>query len=356
MRIVFDVSPLSHARTGIPNYIRGSLRGLVEVAGERHEIVPFAPASVRGRRAILAALDGLPARAQLPVLPAAHAWRTAWSRLARPPAESFLGRFDVLHFWDWMYPPQRAGVRATTISDLVPLRFPEWTHPRTRRMHRAKYRNATRTCDVIFVDSTYTGRDVTERLGVAEERLRVAYPGVDPHFAPEGERASLGRPYVLTVATLEPRKNLTTLVEAHRLLRSELALAVAGGAGWGEQPSLRGERVLPLGYVPDRELARLYRGASVFVMPSRFEGFGIPVIEAMASGVPCVVSSHASLDDASGDAAIRVDPESPEAIADGIERALAARDELVARGRRHASRFTWRATGEALLAGYEQAL
>ena len=171
-----------------------------------------------------------------------------------------------------------------------------------------------------------------------------------------GGRPSLGRPYALTVATLEPPNNLATLLAAHQRLGPDLALAVAGGAGWGEQPTLRGEGVIALGYVPDDELARLYRGASVFVFPSRFEGFGIPVIEAMASGVPCVVSSHPSLDEASGDAAVRVDPESPEAIAEGIERALDSGDALVARGLEHARRFSWRSTGEVLLAGYQQAL
>ena len=356
MRIAFDVSPLAHPRTGIGNYIRGSLAGLVEaVRDDGHEVVAFAPTSPWGKRLIEDALVDIRVERRLWVLPFAHAWRTAWSRLARPAAERFLGRFDVLHFWDWMYPPQRAGVRATTISDLVPLRFPQWTLPRTRRMHRAKYRNAARTCDVIFVDSTYTGADVVERLGVSPERVRVAAPAPDRRFRPDGERADLGRPYVLTVATLEPRKNLETLLAAHRL-QPELLLAIAGPTGWGRQPRLDADNVRPLGFVSDDELARLYRGAEAFVFPSRFEGFGIPVIEAMGSGVPCVVSSHPSLDDASGDAAVRVDPESPEAIAEGIERARARREELVQRGLEHARRFSWTNTGRVLLAGYEDAL
>jgi glycosyltransferase involved in cell wall biosynthesis len=356
VRIVFDVSPLSHPRTGVGNYIRGSLAGLVEAAGGRHEILAFAPTSPAGRRAIPEALAGIPVELRLTTLPFAHAWRTAWSRLGRPALERFAGRFDVLHFSDWMYPPQRAGVRATTIHDLVPLRFPEWTQRRTRSMHGAKYRNAARTCDVIFTNSRFTARDTSELLRVDPERIRVAHPGIDPVFAEDGERAELGQPYVLTVATLEPRKNLDTLVAAYRLLGDGLALAVAGGSGWGPQPELDVAGVERLGFVSDEELACLYRGAAVFVYPSRFEGFGIPILEAMASGVPVVASSHPSLDEACGDAAVRVDPESPEAVAAGIERALAERERLVGSGAAHARRFRWSETGSIFLAGYEAAL
>jgi glycosyltransferase involved in cell wall biosynthesis len=353
LRIAFDVSPLSHApRTGVPNYILGSLRGLAAVAGDEHEIVPFAPVSLKGRRNLEEALDGIGLRRRVGWLPFAHVWRTGWSKLGRPPAERFLGPFDVLHFWDWMYPPQRDGVRATMIHDLVPLRHPEWTTPRTRAMHTAKYRNAAATCDVIFVNSTHTGQDVAQLLRVPEERIELAPPGVASHFRPEGERADLGRPYLLTVATLEPRKNLETLLAAHRLLELDLLLAVSGPPGWGPEVELEREGVRGLGYVTDEELARLYRGAEAFVFPVRFEGFGIPVVEAMASGTPAVVSSHPSLDDACGDAAVRVDPDSPEAIAAGIVEALSRRDELVARGLEHARRFTWEATGRAFLQGY----
>ena len=180
-------------------------------------------------------------------------------------------------------------------------------------------------------------------------------PAAAPVFTREGERRDLGRPYALTVATLEPRKNLETLLDAHELLHGELALAVVGAAGWGPQPRLDRPGVIRLGYVDDGELARLYRGASVFVYPSRFEGFGIPVLEAMSSGVPVVASSHESLDEACGDAAVRADPDSPEAIAAAIREALERRDELVQRGFAQASRFTTRAMGEALLAAYADA-
>jgi glycosyltransferase involved in cell wall biosynthesis len=113
--------------------------------------------------------------------------------------------------------------------------------------------------------------------------------------------------------------------------------------------------VIKLGYVDDLELARLYRGASVFVYPSRFEGFGIPVLEAMASGVPVVASAHSSIDEACGDAAVRADPGNAEALAGAIRDALARRTELVSRGLAHASRFSARAMGDAFLAAYADA-
>jgi glycosyltransferase involved in cell wall biosynthesis len=352
VRVAFDVSPLSHPRTGVGNYVLSALRGLVEASAE---VVAFAPVSVRGRRRVEQALAGIDVERRLAPFPFAHSWRTAWSRLQRPAAERWLGRFDVLHFSDWMYPPQRNGVRATTIYDLVPLRFPEWTHGRTVRMHGAKYRHAASSAHVVMCDSHFTAGDVRELLQVPVERIHVAHPAAAPVFTTGGERAMLGLPYVLTVATLEPRKNLETLLDAHALLDGELGLAVVGAAGWGPQPRLDRPRVIRLGYVDDSELARLYRGASVFAYPSRFEGFGIPVLEAMASGVPVVASAHASIDEACGDAAVRADPESAEALAAAIREALGRRDELVAHGLAHASRFSARRMGDAFLTAYAEA-
>jgi glycosyltransferase involved in cell wall biosynthesis len=355
VRIVVDVTPLSLPRTGIGNYTVGMLRGLVDAAGG-HEIVAFAPVGPRGARRVREALDGLPIeRRILKVPPSSHTWRTGWSRLGRPAVERIVGRFDVFHFSDWMYPAQRAGVRATTVYDLSPLHHPEWVAPMTARMHGRKYVEAARSCDVVMAISSYSAQDVTETLGVPAERVAIARPGVHARFSPEGNRSDFGSPYVLSVATLEPRKNLATLVDAFALVRArrpELQLVVAGApVSWAEE-DLAAEGVRALGFVPDADLPALYRGASVLAYPSLLEGFGMPVVEAMACGTPVVASSHPSLDDAAGDAALRADPRSPEAIASALERTLAERERLVSLGLERARRFTWKACGEAHLNAY----
>jgi glycosyltransferase involved in cell wall biosynthesis len=355
VRIAFDVSPLSHPLLGIGHYIRGSLEGLVEVAAGLHEIVAFAPTSLRGPDRIRTALADIDVELRLWPLPASHVLRTAWSRAGRPAAERLLGPFEVLHFTDWMYPPQARGTRATTFHDLVPLHFPEWCTRRTVSMHRHKFENAARTCDVVFVNSAYTGRDVECTLGIPGERIHVARPGVRSIFRPDGEAADLGAPYVMTVATLEPRKNLETLIAAHALLGVEHSLVVVGAEGWGEQPALDRPGIRRVGFVSDEELARLYRGAAVVVYPSLYEGFGIPIVEAMACGAPVVASAHPSLDEASGSAALRADPRDAGAIAACIEQAFAERERLATLGVEHARAFTWRSVGEVLLRGYEEA-
>jgi hypothetical protein len=247
----------------------------------------------------------------------------------------------VLHFTDWMVPPGRPRVRATMIHDLGPLLYPERLHPRTVRMHNATARAAA-SCDVVFTNAEYTANDIVERLRIPRERIRVAHPGVDPRYRPGGERHESSGPYVFTTATEDWRKNRGVVEGALRLRGDNLTLLSLGGGGQG--------------YVADERLPALYRGAEVFAYPSRFEGFGIPIIEAMACGVPCVVSSHPSLDEACGDAAVRADPESPEAFADAIGRALAEREELVARGLAHATRFDWLETGRIHLRSYADAL
>ena len=193
MRIVVDATPLSHPRTGVGNYLRGSLRGLAEAAGADDEIVAFAAVSMLSRSRLREALADLPVERRLVTLPpSAYVWRMLWSRLGHPAVERLAGPLDVFHFSDWMYPRQRSGLRSTIVHDLIPLRFPEWVHARTRRQNLAKYAHAARTCDVIVTISSFTADDIADRLGFPRERIVVAYPGVDERFTPEGPRREAG--------------------------------------------------------------------------------------------------------------------------------------------------------------------
>jgi glycosyltransferase involved in cell wall biosynthesis len=359
LRIAVDVSPLSRRRTGVGQYLRGMTIAIADQLEEGDELCLAGVASSRGARAIRDALAGVSNELKVMEVVHPHAVRTAWSRIGWPPVERLVGRIDVFHASDWMQPRQRAGIRAATVCDLVPVSHPEWTTPRTRRMLRAKYADTAERCDVAFAISRFTALEAIDRLRLPEARVRVAYPGVDRCFVPDGEAERRSAPYVLAVGTVEPRKNLACLIAAFQMLRRsrpDVELVVAGPPGWGVQPDLGEEGVVALGYVDEQRLARLYRGAVALAYPSLLEGFGMPVVEGMASGVPVVASSHPSLDEAAGDAALRADPGSPEALADALAVAIDDPAPLRTAGLEHAAQFTWQACGQAVIEGYRSAV
>ena len=219
-----------------------------------------------------------------------------------------------------------------TVHDLGVIRHPE-AFPRWHRVTGARaLRGGVRSADAIVAVSAFTRNELVELLDVPVERIRIVPNGVDPVFSPEGPVAD--GDYVLAVGTLEPRKNLGAAVEAARLAGVELR--VAGAAGWGG--------VVTDGWVgepTDGELAALIRGARCLVYPSLYEGFGLPVLEAMACGTPVVTSRGGATEEVAGGAAVLVDPSSAAAIAAGIEEAGRRRDELREIGLHRAAMFTW---------------
>jgi glycosyltransferase involved in cell wall biosynthesis len=226
-----------------------------------------------------------------------------------------------------------------TVHDLAILRAPE-AFPRWHRLYgRAGLERVLRAADAIVAVSEFARSEVTVLADVPHDRIRVVPNGVDDVFTADGPRAE--GDYVLAVATLEPRKNLGRAVDAARELGVELR--VVGARGWGGV-DVDGW----VGEIPDAELATLYRGARCMVYPSLYEGFGLPVLEAMACGTPVVTSAATAMEEVAGGAAVLVDPLDTAAIAGGIEEAIARRDELVPAGLARARAFTWGRAADAV--------
>jgi glycosyltransferase involved in cell wall biosynthesis len=248
-------------------------------------------------------------------------------------------RLDLLHCTTFRGPSRARVPVVLTVHDLAILRYPA-AFPRWHRLYgKAGVEKVLRQADAVVAVSEFTKEEVTELVGVLPERIHVVPNGVDAVFTSGGP--SVEGSYALAVATLEPRKNLGRLVEAARLAGVELR--VVGARGWGgvEVPGWVGE-------IPDAHLAALYRGARCVLYPSLYEGFGLPVLEAMACGTPVVTSRGSAMEEIAGGAAVLADPLDAASIAEGIAETQARRDELVPLGLARASGFTWARSADAV--------
>ncbi|ANJ67605.1 hypothetical protein A9404_09600 [Halothiobacillus diazotrophicus] len=272
-------------------------------------------------------------------------------------------------------PVRYPGKQVITVHDLSHVHQPAFHPPARVAYLNARLGPAMSRADVILTDSHFVAEEIQSVYGVPEERVYVAHLGVSPDFRPRtaDETASTragfqlrDRGFVLSVATLEPRKNLIRLIDAYaRLpstLRSAYPLVLVGGVGWQNADLLTrvqamesaGE-LIRTGYLPQAQVLDLYASAAIFAYPSLYEGFGLPVLEAFASGTPVLTSNVASLPEVSGGAAIEVDPHSIQDIADGLHRLLedsALRVRIVQQGLDRAQLFSWTRCAEQTLDAY----
>jgi glycosyltransferase involved in cell wall biosynthesis len=275
-------------------------------------------------------------------------------------------RLQLIHGTLNVLPLLRRTPGVVTIHDLAFLRFPERYLPGRRRYLRAFTRWSARGARRVLASSENTKRDIVELLGVPEERVKVVYLGVEDRL-----RLAHGLPehFFLYLGTLEPRKNLVRLLDAYAQARHagvDWPLVLAGGKGWLYEEIFTRVRALHLescvrfpGYVLYEDLPLWYNAAGVFVYPSLYEGFGLPVAEAMACGCPVLTARNSSLPEVAGDAAILVDGESMEALSQGLIRLTAdraLRQSLGQQGRQQAARFTWQRTAAEVLAVYDEVL
>ena len=287
---------------------------------------------------------------------------------------------DLFHGPAVFLPLTKLGFRTVvTIHDLVAFRFPATIPMKYGLYMRLMIRLAVRSADQVIAASQQTRDDLVNRLGVPAEKITVIYGGLASRFEPMRDalrlaevrcRYGLREPYILFVGNLEPRKNLVRLIEAFGRLKARESiphqLVLAGKRGWLFRPIFEtveqlglNREVIFTGYVPPEDLPALYGMADLFTFPSLYEGFGLPVLEAMACGTPVVTAPTGSIPEVAGDAAWYVDPWDVEALTEGLARVLKdfeTRSKLVARGVLQAKRFSWTKTAEATLQIYLKTL
>ncbi len=370
MRICIDTSPAVHRRAGLGRYAQELLAALL-VADTDNEYVAFYH---RPRDAqIEPPLDRVPhLTSNLGTKP----WRFAalFAQSLRIPQDRMFPGIDLFHATDHLLPRLSRVRTVFTLHDLIFRLYPETHKPLNRWFLTLVMPRFLKAADAVIAVSEHTKRDAVRFYGLDEAKIHVIYEGVDARFRPASAEAmarvrrdhGLPPQFILSLGTIEPRKNLTSLLEAYHGLRvrgSEARLVIVGQKGWLYEGFFRRLHELGLenevvftGFVPDADLPALYSAAELFVFPSLYEGFGLPVLEALACGAPVVTSNRSSLPEVAGDAALLVDPTSVADLQATMTTVLESQDvraDLKARGPRQAARFSWDKAARETLALYQ---
>jgi glycosyltransferase involved in cell wall biosynthesis len=351
VRVGLDATPLLGTRTGVGRYTGALLAALAEEGREELVATAF---TLRGRGRLT-----VPPRVQVRARPLpARGLQAAWARSELPPVELLTGRLDVFHATNFVLPPVRRARGVVTVHDLAFLHLTETVSAASAR-YRALVPRSLRRAAVVVTPSEAVAEQVREAYAPAAPVLAVPH-GVHPGWRSSRPpspalRSHLGLPssYLLFVGTLEPRKDLRTLLAAHARLPDAPPLVLVGPPGWGQQLDV-GDAVTP-GFLDDDDLRAVVAGAAALVLPSRDEGFGLPVLEALAAGTPVVASDLPVLREVGGDVVAYAPVGDAEAFAEALRGVLDDSGDAAVR-RAHAARYTWAASAEGHRAAYSLAL
>lgn len=382
MHIGIDYTAAAWQGAGIGRYTRDLVRAIVEAGPQHRYTMFFASGGIDKRSPYLDDLRALcHAHTNIRVVPIGLSPRRLtqfWQRLRAPlPVEVFTGKLDLVHAPDFVLPPTRART-LLTIHDLSFLVYPEFAARGMARYLSDAVPRSLKRANLVLADSKATASDLERLLNIDPAHVEVVYPGVAGHFRPmpaeacaeAKQRHNLPDNFLLFVSTLSPRKNLVRLIEAFGQVARDpaypdLHLALAGQPGWlyedvyaAIERQALSERIRLLDFVDDKDLPALYNLARICVYPSLYEGFGLPVLEALACGTPVVTGNNSSLPEVTGDAAVLVESTSIDAIAAGIRQVLgdhSVRERLRTAGPPQAATFTWQQAAQQVLRGYERA-
>lgn len=374
MKVGIDISPIVY-ETGVSWYTKNLVKALLKI-DKTDEFVLFGGSLRRlkklgtalsnyhttpiPQKGIGQAVRGSYSVKALPIPPTLADF--LWNRLHVFPIEWLIGKVDVFHSSDWTQPPSRA-YKVTTIHDLVPLRFPEISHPKIVGAHKARLKWVKKEVDKIIAVSEFTKKEIVELLDIDPTRIAVIHEAPDSDVKPIGKekiektkkRLGISGDYLLVVGT-DPRKNIPAIIQAYRKVCRHMTGTdlVIAGKPWGSIPDTEGVNVL--GHVKRKELVSLYSGAQALIYTSLYEGFGLPILEAMQVGCPVVTSNISSMPEVAGDAAVLVDPRVPGEIVAGIEKVISDRKKWVERGKKHVKQFSWEKTAKQTLEVYKREL
>lgn len=375
--IAIDYTPAVRQQAGIGRIIRGQIEALVAL-NPGFDLRLFVAGHVT---------DADRRSAPLPLHPTLIDERNLvriWHRLdlGFPRVEWFTGGpLDLFHATDFALAPTRARRKLLTVHDLAFVFYPNAAMPGLHHYLNVVARRSVHRADGVIADSHHTAHDLTEQWQVAPERITVVQGAVDhAHFKPiidserqrtVRQRYAIGeRPYILALSRLEPRKNFARLIEAFAIARQEAnfphRLIIGGGKGWLYDEIFRRvgelnlhEHVHFTGFVDDADLPVLYSAADFFAYPSLYEGFGLPIVEALACGAPVLTANNSCLPEAGGPGALYIDAEDVRSIAEGLIRLAtdkALRNQLRTAGLQHAAHFTWERSARQLLDAYSRTL
>lgn len=382
MRVGFDIGPITHNRSGVGNYCLHLLKALLEIDG-----IDISGFAAQARALDLEAIGRPLYHRRLPV--PTRAMYKVWSAFGMPTVDSLLGGVDLYHATNYFLPPTKRAKRVLTIHDITFKKYPDLCSPKIVGPFSEKVEGFAREADAVIADSESTRQDIIELLGAKPERVHTVHLACDESMSPMEKKLARERvaalfgiqhPYLLFVGTVEPRKNVDGILNAFKKIEKEFPhrLVICGGKGWKSDEieeqmlelrktisneiaghpdglPIAAGRVIRTGYAAPTSLAALFSAADALIFPSFYEGFGLPVLEAMACGCPVITANNSSLPEVAGDAAEYCDANDVDSIANAMRRVLSdasLRDQMCQRGFAQAAKFSWKKTAEQTAAVY----
>jgi len=363
MKIAIDVSQIAYEGTGVASYTRDLVINLLRYdKSNRYLIFAYSFRKISLIENFFNLLRQDYENVSFKILPVPQTLANLlWNRLHYPLLEKFIGPVDIYHSSDWIQIPSSAK-KITTVHDLIVYRYPQTSAAKILATQKKRLQHVKHECQMILADSSATKKDLIDILKIDPNKIEVVYPGVSDAFNPQKKllikkvlkKYNLKPPFILAVGKNEPRKNLEKVISAHQQLNLPIRLVIVSSEGWGREFK-KEKNVNVLKSVGVAELPAIYSSASILIYPSLYEGFGLPIIEAMKCGCPVITSDRGSLKEVADAAALIVNPESDFEIARSCEKILKdemLRKKLIRDGFENAKRFSWEKSARKLISIY----